>query len=160
MTATSNQYLLTAPDLIHLFVEEGLTTVEEMEEANVAYNEWFAELEKEWPPERVKEAVLSLMRERYQKTALYIKKLELDNRDARVRGVSYKERQKNHHRIEVGTRVLKEYAEEGKAAAKVTFTVKDMVTPLDMDQVQKEGFEKYLYKTYLFGLSTGAFPNA
>src|SRR5690606_20039417 len=89
------------------------------------------ELEKEWTPERLKEYVLARMRERYQRTAKYVQQLELENKDARMRGVSYKDRTSFTAKIKTGLEVLRQYTQEGKEAKRKTYRIRDMVVPLD-----------------------------
>lgn len=149
-------FWLQAPDLIGGLIERGEATFEDMEQANTNYKDFIFYLEKEWPPERIKAYVVQKKREQYAKTKKYIEDLELKNRDARVAGVGFKERQEKYvKKIGIGERVLAQYAEEGKALKNETFSVSSLVTPLDMGVIKKDGFEKYLYYRLLFGYPQG-----
>ncbi len=133
-------------------IEHNFVSAEEMEGAAIAYREFLCELDKEWPPERVKELALGLKREQYARAARYILDLELKNKDARTAGVSYKEREEKYaKKIRMGHRVIQEYKEEGKAMKSQDFVASSHVAPLDMESVKRDGFEKYLVNTGLFG---------
>lgn len=145
-------FWLEAPDLIGGLIERGTLTMDAMIEANINYRDFIFHLEKEWPPERIKNYLIGQKREQYVKAKEYIAGLELKNRDARVAGVGFKERQEKYtKKIAVGEKVLEEYVKEGKALKGMAFSVSGMVSPLDMGTIQKDGFEKYLYFTLLFG---------
>jgi len=142
MTPISNAHLLPHADLA---IQHGLVEAEELEAISTAYQAFLDELEKEWPPERIKEHLLEKKRVQYQKAARYIQQLELSNRDARVKGVSYKVRQATHKKIEVGHRVLAIYKAEGLAMKHQTFGgVRDYIQPADMRFIQEGGFQKHL----------------
>lgn len=136
---------LAAPAVIPGLIDRGVVTQEEMEEAAYDYHDFLTELEKEWPPERIKEWVVEEKRRHYQNTAKYIQKLELDNRDARVRGVSYKEREKTFTaKMATARKVLAQVKQEGLDVKKQTFAVRELVSPLDVPFIESQGFEKHI----------------
>lgn len=145
-----NLVAIQNPDLIPTLIEHGAVTMEGAQEAQNAFSEFVKGLEGTWTPDAIKKHVLEQMRAKYLRAKKYLEKLELDNRDARVQGVSFKDRQAITKKIAGGQISLKEIAKRGEEYKHSTFTVKDIVTPLDMGYIQKEGFEKYLEFTYLF----------
>lgn len=136
--------LLTYPDVIPGLIERGTVGELEMEELSVEYRKFLGALISEWPHERIKEWVLAAKRVEYQRSVRHIKKLELDNRDARVRGVSFKERQRYHRLIEIGYARLDAIRKEGIAAKTVTYSALDYVQSFDMATIKARGFEKHL----------------
>lgn len=149
---SENIFWLDAPDLIGGLIERGTLKMEDMEQANIDYKDFVFYLTKEWPDARLKEHVLEQKRQQWARAAKYIQDLELKNRDARVAGVGYKERDEKYgKKIKVGHRVLEEYKREGQELKKKEFSVASLVRPSDMQTIQKDGFEKYLYFTLCFG---------
>lgn len=141
--------MINDPDAVALMVQHELVDPQDAIDAQEAFNTFLDELEKEWSPERIKEHLLSEMRAKYARAKKYLSKLELDNRDARVAGMSYKERQTFTVKIRGGQEALKDYVRRGDEIKKTEYTVRTLM-PLDMPYVQKEGYEKYLGFTYLF----------
>lgn len=131
-------------------IEAGELTLEEAEETQNAYESFLKELEGTWTPDAIKEYVLGQMRAKYTSGKKYLVQLELDNRDARVQGKSYKERQTYTSKIKGGDVFLKETAKKGDEYKRHVFSVRDIVTPFDMATIQTLGFEKYLDFTYVF----------
>lgn len=143
-TLTSSLLFLQQPETIEVGITYGLVTAEELEDAQHQFAAFISKLEEEWPSDKIKEYVVQKKRERYQSTARFIQKLELDNRDARVRGVSFKDRQSFTVKINIGHKVLKDLQKEGNDAKRHTYPVRQLVGPLDMQFIQEMGFEKWL----------------
>lgn len=145
-----NLVAIQDPEVIGTLIANSLVDVEEAQEAQTAFESFVTELEKEWSPERIRDHVLSQMRDKYVRAKKYLAKLELDNRDARVQGLSYKDRQTFTVKIKGGDLALKEITSRGEQYKKENFSVREIVSPLDMPVIQKQGFEKYLDSTYVF----------
>ena len=138
-------HCLQAPDLLPSFLEAGHVSLEEMEEAQTWFNDFRAGLEKEWPATRIKEWRLERKRTLYSKAKKKVADLELTNRDARVRGESYKERKRYTDQLNLGNTVLALLASEGtELKTSVPIAVHDLVTPYDAGYILKYGFEEYL----------------
>lgn len=148
---TSNNLVwLEMPEQVSMAIERGLVTFEDMEAAQNEYHAFIAELEKEWTPEKIKEWVLASYRAKCEWGLKRVKELELENRDARVKGMSYKERtEKYTKKIDAGRRVFEQWRQEGIHAKGVTFTVKDLVKPLDVPFIQARGMDRHLRMFFL-----------
>lgn len=72
-----------------------------------------------WTPDYLKQWVVEGWRARYQLAARTLKELELANRDARVKGVSFKERERLYGaKIRGGYQCVAEYTRKGKEATR------------------------------------------
>lgn len=126
-------------------ISTGVASVEDMQQARKDYNAFIYELAQEWPPERLKEYVLQQLRDKYASAAKYLQKLEVDNRDARARGVSYKEREKTFTaKIRGGHEYIRELKKRGQEAKTWDYTLSGWVGPMDAAYVQEHGLEKHL----------------
>lgn len=143
---------LENPQGVDFAVKHELCTVDDLEDAKGKYETFLRSLEQEWPPERIREYVVQDLRNRYQQTARFIQKLELDNRDARVRGVSYKDRQSFTAKIKIGHDLVRKIQKAGTEAKRANYHVRSMVRPTDTPLIFRDGFEKHLQYTVLGGL--------
>lgn len=151
----SNLLLIEHPDWIPTAITHGIATLEGIQDTQQEFEEFLAELATQYPPERVIRLVVESKREEYRKTALLMQTLELANRDARVRGVSYKDREscftvklKTGHKIATA---LRKQAEEIK---KRKISVHQIVRPTDMALIKEKGFEHHLSTCNLFTCKT------
>lgn len=118
------------------------------------------DLSKEWPPERAYGYLLEKKREQYAKTKKYIAELEIKNRDARVNGVPFKERNEKYaKKIRLGASVLAIYKQQGEEFKKrqkevtgkgYTLGHCGFVNPWDLERAKKLGMQKYLDIYYVF----------
>ena len=158
METFSNKNLvwLEAPEIAGLAIERGLVGVDTLLDTKQYFEAFLKELEAVWSPTTIKEYLLEEKRRQYQQTVKHITKLELENRDARVRGDSYKARESFTVKIRTGHQLLREIKQQATEYKQWTFGVRDVVKPLDVPFVQREGFEKHLRYAVLgqFGLST------
>lgn len=125
-------------------IELGAVTLEEMEATRNAYDAFIEKLEQEWPSERLKEFVLTRKREGCKWAVKKIEALELENRDARVKGVSFKERQTYTTKINALKKLFSEYREQGIYWSKQTPHVIQFAKPVDVEFIQSRGFETHL----------------
>lgn len=137
-------YLELGSDGLTKTIELGVLTLEEAEDAQTRYDAFIAMLESEWPPDRLKEYVIDVKRNRYNWVAKKIQELELKNKDERIRGVSFKDRKHYSSKIDVLQKMLEETKQQGIECGKKSFTVKQFVTPLSTDFINKHGFALHL----------------
>lgn len=152
MTSLTSDKLvwLEMPEAITTAIEQGLTSMEEMEDARKEYDIFLDELAVEWTPEKLKEWVLTNYRSKCEWALKRVKELELENRDARVRGMSYKERvEKYNKKITAGRNVFEAWRKQGIEATRMTFNVRAMVKPLDMPFIQERGMDRFLRMFFL-----------
>lgn len=143
-----------SPDIRCSAVSYGLTTIERINEAVQAYWEFSHLLADEWPESRIrqllednKNRLLQLKREEYRKTAIRLKELELENRDARAKGMSYKDRKVYTQKIKAGHQLVQLIKQEVTLINKFSFPkfkAPDLVDPSDMPFVKRIGFEAFI----------------
>lgn len=148
-TLLSNLVLLDNNNLLPTAVGNGLTSVEEIQDTKNNFEYFLCELEKEWTPERIREVVIQKRRNDYQSTARLIQKIELDNRDARVRGMSYKDRESTFTvKLTIGKQLLQNIKQKAYEDKKRTYILRELISPVDMPFIRQEGFEKFLNSSY------------
>lgn len=103
-------------------------------------------VDAEWPPEKIKAVLLSELRRLYASAVKLIEEAELENRDARVNGKSYKERKVLVAKIDLGNEILKELVKRSEVIkSRITFTAKDFITDDDnLPAIERLGFEGFL----------------
>ncbi len=144
---SSNLIYLEVPQAIPLLIEAGELTLEEAEAAQTLYDAFREKLDAEWPPARTKEFMLSLARAKCQFAIDKIKAIELENLDARKRGVSFKERQKFSTSIDVLRKMFEDHKKQGlewKKLPEASFRASLYVKPLDVALIEEKGFEHHL----------------
>lgn len=119
--------------------------------SDIDYVAFVEELEAQWPPERIKALVLEHKRKMCEKILAEIKQLELDNKEARIRGVSYKDRQSFTAKIKVRRTVFNWVREEGLQAKRGTFYAREFATPDFVPLIQKYGFEQRIINAFIGG---------
>lgn len=134
-------------DLARQGIEHGYVDAEALLQAKEEYEAFLQQLEEEWPAERIKAHVVEHRRKQYVSTKAYIEKLENQNRDARVQGVSYAERKPTSDKIALGQKVLADIVTQGNEAKRATYGVRYIVQPTDMPRIQEKGFEHHLNNT-------------
>lgn len=145
ISSKENLIYLDAPDIEVLYVAHGLITEEALERAKQEYHAWLTALETEWPPNRVKQAILEEFRRKCEWTLKKRETLEISNRDARSRGVSYAERKKTSSQIEALTKLFNEYKARGLEYKKRNdIYARNFLTPLDVIVCEEKGFEHIL----------------
>lgn len=131
-------------------VEKGETTYDAIAEANRKYWKFVESIEEEWPPKRIAEWMLEQERRHYKFYRKRRGEVELENRDARQRGMSYKERQKYARQLVALDRLMVQSEENGKRLAwdlQTGFVVtmaRLFIGPLDVDFIHSRGFEAHL----------------
>lgn len=146
---------LDTPECIPTGLAHGLIDAETMEATKTAYDAFIATLRNDWTPSRILAHLTDEQRKNYKSTAYFIQKLELDNRDARVRGVSYKERQSFTAKIKTGYKLLQDIQRSIPTLKSKNITVDGLVRPSDMGFIQQYGFGEYLRQNVL-----GSYPLA
>lgn len=139
----------TAED-IDLGIKHGFTTMEKVEAVLAEWKDFMEKLEQEWPPERLKEWINAYYVNRYKSTQEFIEKLETKNRDDRVRGVSFKDREPLSKKISVGGKVLADIKAQAEQAKKYNYNVHNFVELVDMPYVKARGFEAQLKHWYWY----------
>ena len=119
-------------------------TVEDLLEAEGEFAEFCLDLEAEWPPDRIKSFLLDEYRDRCKRCLEKEKELEVENRDQRAQGASYKDRKIYSTRIIAIRQLFNEYRSIGLRLKKMTFTARQFVTPSQMALIQSRGFETTL----------------
>lgn len=142
---SENLVWLELPECVSTAIEQGLTSFEAMEDTAKEYEAFLQELEKEWTPDKLKEWLLATTRNKCEWALKKIQELELGNRDARVKGMSYKERtEKYTKKIDAGRRVFEQWKQQGLQFKRGTYTVRDVVKPTDVPFIQERGMERHL----------------
>lgn len=138
--------LLDRPELLLELVSREIISNEE--EGRKEWESFLVELEREWTPKRIKDFVLERKRLLYKRSALLIKKTELENRDARTNGVSFKDRQKFARKINAGYGYVRQLKIDAAKAKMTDYSVRTMVTPSDFSIISRMGFEEFLRMFY------------
>lgn len=113
------------------------------------YLEFLVDLDQQYPPEKLKEMVLTELRRSYRQAGLRLKELEAENRNARIAGMSYKDRQSFTEKLKAGQRVAKELKDLANHVKANPPDIFKMVTPLDAPRIQERGFETWLNSALL-----------
>ncbi len=141
---SSNLFYLQEPEMIPKLIELGQITYEEVADAQTLYDAFREKLDAEWTPTRTKELLLNLERDRCQFALSKIKAIELENADARKKGVSFKERQKYSTSIDVLRKMFEEHKQKGLVYKRGTYKASQFVTPLDVAVIEEKGFEHHM----------------
>ncbi len=144
---SSNLFYLQFAEGVPKLIELGEITLEEMEDAQTHYNAFREKLDAEWTPTRTKAFALSLARTKCQFAIDKIKAIELENADARKRGVSFKERQKFSTSIDGLRKMFEDHKKQGlewKKMPEASFRASLYVKPLDVALIEEKGFEHHL----------------
>lgn len=141
-----------------LAIEHELTTPEALVEVQITWNNLTVKLEQEWTAQRVKdwwrkrkEEMLAVLRHTYSDCTKRITDIELENRDARVKGQSYKERQAITTRIKKVKDYrtsLKDIADNLKKSELPSYNILDHVQIEEMDIIDSKGVEYLLDKKF------------
>lgn len=136
------------------YIDSGEITTDELERADQAFRSFKSELsiqlERENGPDWVRTFILNKMRRRYQWASKKIKELEIENQEARQKGVSYKNRETYGKRIASLEKWLKEIEQTGiyyKQAEVVD--AGDFISPIDVPSIRKKGFKHRLNMHFL-----------
>jgi hypothetical protein len=153
--SNENAMWLEAPPSIQgLAVSHSYTTIEELEAVAQEFKDFVTVMDDQWPEERVKqffngkkEGYIAELRANYDLVKKAIGDTELRNRDARVKGVSFKDRQHFAENLKLGDKLLKqieESAKEMKAMQAESYNVRELMKPGDMSFIKEAGMEKHL----------------
>lgn len=108
------------------------------------YVETVFKLREEWPETRLRQYILEQLRE----SCLWAKKkreeMEIENKEARVKGVSYAERKKYSTKIEALDHLFLKWRNRGIKYTKSPIQIQDIIQPEDLSYVQALGFEWHL----------------
>lgn len=137
-------FLELGPEAITKAIEGGVFTYDEMVQAREDSASFMDEVCAEWPPQRVKEFVLSEYRRKCEWTLKKISELETANNDARRRGVSFKDRQTFTAKIETLRKMFTEYKAKGLEYKKKDLRATSFFTPGDEKLIREWGYEKWL----------------
>lgn len=139
-------YLEFDLDLVHKFIEAGYLTMEEFIDLKQWWSDEMGKLREQYPPEKVKEILLAEQRRRCEWCLNKIKALELENRDARTRGVPYSKRNHYSRQIEILRKMFEDNKQKG-LWYKRNNSSSDLLTwvkPLDLERVRRVGLESFL----------------
>lgn len=141
---SSNLIYLEVPEVIPLLIEAGEITYDEAVALGTRYDAFLAKLDAEWTPTRLKEFLLTRQRNKLRWLQKKWETLELENADARKKGVSYKEREKYSSQIATLKKMWQEDREQGIKLSKATLKASNLVKPLDLEFIESRGFEEFL----------------
>lgn len=131
--------------------QHGIATKEELMTAFIAWRDFMFVIRAEWTPARLKEWLLQHKRDLYAAAARSLQAVELENKDARIKGVSFKERTTTFTaKADKLRRIAHGIKQDGLAVKKATFDIETYVQPEDMPAILEGGMEKHL-KYALFG---------
>lgn len=150
-----------------LAIEHGFTTAEAMMEIAMEWDNFTVKLQAEWTPEKLKEYIhkkrqkyVNDLRHSYLNCQNIIKDIEIENKEARVKGVSFKDRRviidKMKKTIEYRDS-LKDKSEEIKRIQLPTYDVLELIDKDEMGLISGYGLEHLLDikypKDYLIALT-------
>ncbi len=145
MTQHLTSLLINTSENIALGIKYGMTTMPEVEEALAEWHTFCEELAKEWPSDRIRDFIVEEHRNRYRAVVAFMEKLELQNRDDRAKGMSYKDRQASLQRLEMASRTLETLKVEGSTAKTLKYDVRQFLDPISITFVKERGFEARLH---------------
>lgn len=137
-------FLELGPEAITKSIEGGVFTYDEMVQAREDYATFLDELVQEWTPDKTKAFVLNEYRRKCEWALKKIGELEIENNDARRRGVSYKERQTFTAKIDTLRKMFADHKAAGLKYKNKTIKATDFVTPGDVKLIREWGYEKWL----------------
>lgn len=140
---------LEMPENIPTGVEHGLVAYDALEDADVAYRQFLAELAIVWTPEAIMEFALSQKRTLYRYIATRIPQLERENADARAKGTSYQERQSFTVKLEQAHKALVQVQQQAEYLKRTKLPISHFVRPTDMPSIHKNGVEAYLSNLFI-----------
>lgn len=108
------------------------------------YLAYLEEAQKEWTPEKLKAEVLAMLRGACEFYKDKRKQIEIENAEARRKGVSYQERKKASLQLEVLERSFRELRARGIAYSRDCPPLHALVRPEDMDYIHSFGLEEHL----------------
>lgn len=101
-----------------------------------------SDLELEWPPDRVKSFVTSYLRESCQWAIKRREDIEFYNKDARIKGVSYKDRKKYSVQIQALNELFIKWRERGIKYSRQDMNINDFIrNEGDLELIHKLGVE-------------------
>jgi hypothetical protein len=148
MDDISTLFWIGSSENISLGIKHGFTTAEAVEAALKEWHEFMETLGNEWPSDRIKNWINSYYDRHIATLDAFIVKLEIQNRDERTKGVSYKDRKVISEKIEAGHRVVASMRKDAAEAKAKSYNVHQFVEPIDMPMVKEKGFEALLKRWY------------
>lgn len=131
-------------ETIAQLIAAGEVSFEEMEKTKDEYAQFLTNLNIEWPAERVKEFILAELRRKCEWCVKRTQEIEFENRDARTKGVSFKDRQKYSKQLEELKKLFHDLRAKGVEYSKQNLLAQQFVTPIHAQVILSDGFEKYL----------------
>lgn len=101
-------------------------------------------LEKEWPTQRLREFALEKMRDSCKWALDKRAALELENKEARAKGVPYSERKKFTVKIEALNGLFQKWKRRGIYYNTHPVVLHEVVQPEDLDYIHSIRFERFL----------------
>lgn len=114
------------------------------------YIETVEKLKGEWPETRLRQYILTELRESCQWAKTKREELERENKEARIRGVAYSERKKYTVQIEALNDLFAKWRSRGIKYTKSPIQITDIVQAEDMNYIHSLGFEWCLRSAILF----------
>ncbi len=151
MTSTNDittLFWIGSSENIDMAIRLGFTTVDAVETSLKEWKEFLIVLSNEWPPDRIREWVDDYHRNRYRTITEFIEKMEIKNRDDRVKGVSFKDRQVLSEKITLAIKVAGDIKKEAEESRKKDYNIQQFINPMDMPSVKEKGFEWSLKRWY------------
>lgn len=108
------------------------------------YTELVMQLEKEWPAQRLRDFSLDYWRESCKWALARRDGIELENKEARVRGVPYAERKKYSVQIEALNGLFLKWKNRGVYYDRHPIKMHELVQPEDLPYIHSVGFEQHL----------------
>lgn len=134
-------------DALSVGVENESWNMEDITDAKEEYARFLFEIDAAWPPEKLKELLISLLREHY---AFLIKKrteLEKENADARRKGVPFADRRMYSTKIASLEGVINETRMNGQKLGRLAptaFLASSLISPSEASEIDRLGFEEWL----------------
>lgn len=114
------------------------------------YIEQIKLLESEWPENKLRKFIADHLRESCEFALKKRSELEIENKDARMKGVSYAKRKRYTMRIETADFHFKKWKEMGISYSKRLPKMSDLVRPEDMSYIHNFGFEEHVKNVLTF----------
>lgn len=150
-SSSENLIYLTLGSAVSKLIEAGEVPLEDVQDAQEYYDTFVKELEAEWPAQRICEWLLNREREKYKFYRKTLAEKETENKEARIKGMSYAARQKFSRQIIALEGLMKDSEKKGAGYAQSLKTKNcgqyralNYVSPLVVDLIHLKGFEHHL----------------
>lgn len=98
----------------------------------------------EWPEQKLQTFILDYLRENCEWAINKRNELEVENKEARSKGISYQERKNYSVKIEALNHLFQKWKERGLFYKKHPLSVASLLAPEDLEYIHSVGVEKHI----------------